>query len=135
MKRPYTIDFQTIGASPEGYISVADFEKHLPFKPERVFWTYFTPHEVIRGRHAHYLTEMILIPVNGKIELQTEMPNGEKDVFLLESPAKGVYMPPLCWHTMKYSHNAVQLILASTPYDPADYIRNYDVFLALRTQL
>jgi hypothetical protein len=29
---------------------------------------------------------------------------------------------------MQYSHDAVQLVLASTDYDPADYIREYAEF-------
>jgi hypothetical protein len=29
-----------------------------------------------------------------------------------------------------FSGNAVALVLASTPYDPADYIHDYEAFLA-----
>lgn len=130
---PYPIDFQTIGEPSLGFISIAEFEQHLPFKTQRVFWTYFTPNAVIRGRHAHYQTEMVLIPVAGKIELSTECIDGQIDQFILESPTTGIYMPALCWHTMKYSHNAVQLIFASTPYDSSDYIRDYQVFKSLQT--
>jgi WxcM-like, C-terminal len=129
---PYSIDFQTIGDPAQGYISISEFEKNLPFVPQRVFWTYFTPNAVIRGRHAHYATEMVLIPVCGRIELTTECIDGRCDTFVLESPATGIYLPPLCWHTMQYSHNAVQLIFASTPYDAADYIRDFDTFKALQ---
>jgi dTDP-4-dehydrorhamnose 3,5-epimerase-like enzyme len=131
-KLPFLIDFQTIGESVLGYISIAEFAESLPFVPQRVFWTYFTPNDVIRGRHAHYHTEMVLIPVSGRIELQTECIDGEKSVFVLENPKVGVYMPPLCWHTMQYSHNAVQLIFASTPYDASDYIRSYEHFQSLQ---
>lgn len=133
-EHPYVIEFDTIGRSVEGYISVAEFERSLPFVPKRVFWTYFTPHEVVRGRHAHYETEMVLIPVGGKIELFTECIDGTEQTFVLESPKVGVYMPPFCWHTMRYSHNAVQLIFASTPYDPNDYIRDRAVFDALKAR-
>lgn len=129
--RPFLIDFQTIGESTLGYISISEFERDLPFTPQRVFWTYFTPHDVIRGRHAHYETEMVLIAACGKIELKTECIDGKKDTFVLENAGVGVYMPKLCWHTMKYSHNAVQLIFASTPYIADDYIRDYEAFKRL----
>jgi WxcM-like, C-terminal len=33
---------------------------------------------------------------------------------------------------MAYSHDAVQLVLANTDYDAADYIRDYDDFVRLR---
>jgi dTDP-4-dehydrorhamnose 3,5-epimerase-like enzyme len=129
--QPRLIQFKKVGHPAEGYISIAEIEKELPFAPKRVFWTYFTPHEVIRGRHAHYRTEMVLIAVSGRIELQTEMAGGIVQNFLLDHPETGVYMPPHCWHTMQYSHNAVQLVFASTAYDPDDYIRSYDAFRAL----
>jgi hypothetical protein len=32
----------------------------------------------------------------------------------------------------KYSHDAVLLVLSSGEYDPADYIRDYSEFLALK---
>ena len=31
----------------------------------------------------------------------------------------------------RYSEDAVLLVLASDPYDPADYFRDFDVFVAL----
>jgi UDP-2-acetamido-3-amino-2,3-dideoxy-glucuronate N-acetyltransferase len=35
----------------------------------------------------------------------------------------------------RYSADPVILVLASDPYDPADYIRDHDVFLAEVTKL
>ena len=128
---PRLLHFKKVGFPTEGYISIAEAGSELPFVPQRIFWTYFTPHEVIRGRHAHYQTEMVLVAVNGRIEVNTEMPNGDAQLFVLENPSTGVYLPPLCWHTMQYSHNAVQMVLASTRYDPDDYIRSYDEYKAL----
>jgi hypothetical protein len=43
-----------------------------------------------------------------------------------------VYIPPLAWHTMQYSHSAVQLIIASTKFDEVDYIRDYVDFETLK---
>src|SRR5690606_41069086 len=88
----------------------------MPFEVKRCFWTYYTPEEVIRGRHAHHDTEMILIAAAGKIIVETEMPGNIKDTFVLEKPEYGLFLPKYCWHTMQYSHNAVQLVLASTEY-------------------
>ena len=65
------------------------------------------------------------------IVVNTEMPNGDSAVFTLEKPGQGVYLPKHCWHTMQYSHNAIQLVLASTPYDESDYIRDYEEFKKL----
>jgi dTDP-4-dehydrorhamnose 3,5-epimerase-like enzyme len=129
--KPFLIDFKVIGESAIGYISVADFtSNHLPFMPKRVYWTYYTPESVVRGRHAHKATEQILIAVAGRIIVNLELPtSNEVLVFSLSSPNQGLYIPPSSWHTMQYSHNAVQLVLSSKEYDEKDYIRDYQVFM------
>jgi hypothetical protein len=48
--------------------------------------------------------------------------------FLLDTPYKGVYIPPNVWHTMQYQKDAIQLVFASSQYDEKDYIRDYDDF-------
>ena len=126
-KQPHLIKFTGIGDSQVGYISVAQ-NNGLPFKVERMFWTYYTPESITRGRHAHHKTEQLLIAVAGKIIVRTEAATGETMEFVLERPDEGVYIPPNVWHTMQYSHTAVQLVLASTPYDASDYIRDFDRF-------
>jgi mannose-6-phosphate isomerase-like protein (cupin superfamily) len=130
LEKAHLIEFKKLGASDIGYISVAEYIKSMPFEIKRVFWTYYTPESIVRGRHAHYKTEQILVAVAGRIIVNTEMPNGELSTFLLDRPDIGVYIPPNAWHTMQYSHTAVQLVFASTEYDEYDYIRDYDVFKA-----
>lgn len=127
-KEPHIINFSKFGESAIGYISVAENKKNIPFEVKRIFWTYYTPESIVRGRHAHYKTEQILIAVSGRIIVTTERPDGKIDVFNIDSPHQGVYIPPNCWHTMQYSHTAVQLVLASHEYDEKDYIRKYETF-------
>jgi hypothetical protein len=131
-QKPYAIDFPMLGDSSIGYLSVADFQDPLPFKPSRIYWTYFTPESIVRGRHAHHQTEQILIAVCGNILVNIETIFGDLFTFKLDKPNLGVYIPPLAWHTMQYSHSAVQLIIASTKYDEADYIRDYADFETLK---
>ncbi len=126
--KPYIIEFPQIGESSEGYLSVAESLNNVPFDIKRTFWTYYTPESVVRGRHAHHKTEMILIALSGRIIVNTEMPGHEIDAFVLDKPNKGLYLPPYCWHTMQYTHVSVQLVLASTHYEPSDYIRDYEEF-------
>jgi mannose-6-phosphate isomerase-like protein (cupin superfamily) len=125
---PYLIELPKLGNPSIGYISVSEQQRQLPFVAERVFWTYYTPESIVRGRHAHHITEQVLVAVAGRIIVTTEMPDGTVSVFRLEDPNTGVYIPPHAWHTMQYSHTAVQLAFASTAYDEADYIRSYDDF-------
>jgi dTDP-4-dehydrorhamnose 3,5-epimerase-like enzyme len=124
---PHWIEFPSIGQPDLGYIAVAEHPK-IPFEVKRVFWTFYTPQEVIRGRHAHHQLEQILIAVAGSIKVQTEDRQGRTQTFLLDKPTLGLYLPPDHWHTMQYAHTAVQLTLASLPFDESDYIRDYDVF-------
>jgi hypothetical protein len=71
---------------------------------------------------------MILIALAGRIVVNTEMPDGSINVFVLDKSNEGLFMPKMCWHTMQYSHNAVQLVLASSVYNEDDYIRDYKDF-------
>ncbi len=132
MNQPHIINFKKLGKPSEGYISISETQKDVPFEIKRNFWTYFTPEEVVRGRHAHFETEMVLIALAGRIVVNTEMPDGSLNVFVLDKPDVGLYMPKLCWHTMQYSHNAVQLVIASSLYNEADYIRSYEDFKKLK---
>lgn len=129
---PQLIQFNTHGESAIGYLAVAQIQQDIPFVVKRLFWTYFTPQSVIRGRHAHHATSMVLIAVHGRIEVRTEMLSGQKNSFLLDRPDVGVWMRPLTWHTMQYSHDAVQLVLTDTEYVATDYIRSYEEFVGLR---
>jgi dTDP-4-dehydrorhamnose 3,5-epimerase-like enzyme len=126
-KPPHIIDFGKLGDSGIGYLSIAENTK-LPFKIERVFWTYYTPESIVRGRHAHYKTEQILMAVTGRIIVNTDDGKGNIQTFVLDEPNKGVYLPPNVWHTMQYSHTAIQVAFASMIYDAADYIRDYEQF-------
>jgi len=126
-KAPYIIQFDKLGDPSSGYISVGQSDK-LPFEIKRVFWTYYTPESIVRGRHAHYLTEQILIAASGRIIVNVEKKAGEIESFILDNPSIGIYIPPNVWHTMQYSHTSTQLVFASTFYDEKDYIRDHDEF-------
>ncbi|MCA8833426.1 FdtA/QdtA family cupin domain-containing protein [Hymenobacter sp. BT728] len=129
--QPHVVNFPRIGTPETGCISVAEGSLVLPFAVKRVFWTYYTPESIVRGRHAHHQTEQVLLAVAGRIVVLTEMPGQAIQTFVLDRPDIGVYIPPRCWHTMQYSQTAVQLVLASAEYNEADYIRSYAEFQLL----
>lgn len=127
--KPYLIEFDSIGSASLGYISVAEQLKNIPFEIKRTYWTYFTPQNVLRGGHANIEKELVLVAVAGTIQIDIELQDGYKESFVLQRPDRGLYLPNLCWHTMQYSHSAVQMVLASNFYSPDDYIRDYHTFL------
>jgi UDP-2-acetamido-3-amino-2,3-dideoxy-glucuronate N-acetyltransferase len=56
----------------------------------------------------------------------------QKEEYRLDRPELGLHIPPMVWGTQyRYSQNAVLMVFASHYYDAADYIRDYDAFLAL----
>ena len=127
MNKPYLIQFPKLGNSSLGYISVAEKE-NLPFVPQRIYWTYYTPQEVERGGHSHNDLHQNLVAVAGTIIVTTELLDGTKNEYVLDSPDVGLFIPKMCWRTMRYTHNAVQMCIASIVYDETDYIRDYEDF-------
>ena len=130
MSSPQLIEFSKTGSPALGYITVAE-GANVPFHINRVYWTYFTPDSVIRGHHAHYELEQMIFATSGIIDFELEGLDGQKLYFRLDSPNIGLYIPKLYWRTIKFSHNAVLMCLASLEYDEADYIRDYQVFKSL----
>jgi hypothetical protein len=128
LTKPFIIQFPKIGNSSLGYISLAEKE-NLPFVPKRIYWTYFTPEDVERGGHSHNDLQQILVSVAGKIIVNIELKNGDKNEFILDSPSIGLFIPKMSWRTMKYSHSAVQMCIASNEYTESDYIRRYEDFI------
>lgn len=126
---PHLIEVSKIGESSLGYISVAEYEKNVPFEIKRVYWTYYTPQDVVRGGHAHKKLYQLIFAVSGTIVFETENKKGEKKTYELNSPEKGLLLTPNIWREIKFSHNAVLLCLASEIFDESDYIRDYNEFL------
>src|SRR5690606_13955899 len=97
MSKPKLILLDKIGASDLGFITVVETNKNIPFNLQRVYWTYFTPQDVIRGGHAHKELEQVIFAVSGVIIFNTENLNGEREKFILDNPSKGLYIPKLVW--------------------------------------
>ena len=57
MTEPHLIQFPKLGEPGIGYISVTEAGQRVPFEVRRIFWTYYTPESIVRGRHAHHRTE------------------------------------------------------------------------------
>lgn len=112
-----------------GDLCVGEFKRQVPFVPERYFLVYNVKSSEIRGEHAHRECEQFLLCVKGSCSVVVD-DGKEREEFMLDSPTRGIYLPPMTWGVQyKYTSEAVLLVFASHRYDPADYIRNYDEFL------
>lgn len=114
-----------------GSLAAAEFPDQLPFVPKRCFVTFDVPGREVRGEHAHRRCHQFLLCPRGSLSLVLD--DGRKSEELrLDRPDVGVYVPPMTWVVhYNYSDDALLLVLASEPYDPGDYIRDYEEFLAL----
>jgi dTDP-4-dehydrorhamnose 3,5-epimerase-like enzyme len=126
--KPQIITFNKIGSSELGYITIAETQKNIPFDIQRVYWTYYTPQDVIRGGHAHKELQQVIFAVSGTITFNTEDKQGNKETFILDHPTKGLFIPKLIWRDIQFSHSAVLLCLASELYDEKDYFRDFEEF-------
>jgi acetyltransferase-like isoleucine patch superfamily enzyme/dTDP-4-dehydrorhamnose 3,5-epimerase-like enzyme len=101
----------------------------VPFNPRRWFLVYDVPGREVRGAHAHRECEQFLICVHGSVRVAVDDGENRAEV-TLSDPTEGIYVPPLVWASQfRYEADAVLLVLASHPYDAADYIRDYGEFL------
>jgi UDP-2-acetamido-3-amino-2,3-dideoxy-glucuronate N-acetyltransferase len=115
-----------------GSLSFGEVHRQVPFEVKRYFLVFDVASQHVRGEHAHRSLQQFLVCVAGRCNVVTDDGNNRHEV-ALDSPAKGVYVPPLVWATQyKFTRDAVLLVLASDYYDAQDYIRDYGEFLALR---
>jgi acetyltransferase-like isoleucine patch superfamily enzyme len=103
----------------------------VPFTPRRWFLVYGVPSRDVRGEHAHRVCEQFLICVSGSVTVAVD--DGERrGEVLLSEPTIGIYVPPMVWASQfHYEPHSALLVLASHPYDSADYIREYETFIRM----
>lgn len=115
-----------------GSLAALEFSDDLPFRPNRLFLVYGVPSKETRGEHAHKTCHQFLVCVSGSCSVVVD-DGSRREQVELNSPRKGLYMPPMTWGIQyKYSPDAVLMVLASHPYDSSDYIRSYDDFVSMK---
>lgn len=115
-----------------GNLSFVEEKNHAPFKIERIFWIYDVPGGEDRGGHAYKNTEEFIIALSGSFDVMLDDGKGNVQTVPLNRSYYGLYVPKMIWRQMlNFSTNSVALVLASTPYDSEDYIRDYTDFKSL----
>ena len=115
-----------------GRLAVSEFGAGLPFVPQRVFIVYQVPSAEVRGEHAHKECHQFLVCVSGSVNVLVD-DGADRAQVTLNSPELGLYVPPMIWGSQfGYSPDAALTVLASHPYDPGDYVRDYDEFIRLK---
>ena len=113
-----------------GTLSSGEFPRQIPFVPKRYFIVFDVPGQDVRGEHAHRHCHQFMVCARGSVTVVVDDGKTSEEI-PLNSPNLGLYVPPKIWAVQyKYSPDALLLVFASDPYDPDDYIRDYDDFLS-----
>jgi dTDP-4-dehydrorhamnose 3,5-epimerase-like enzyme len=115
-----------------GRIVVLDCAQDLPFAVARVYWIHGMCEGEARGAHAHLALTQAVVALSGAVRF--ELDDGQtRTTHLLDHPTQYLIVPPNSWRDFTaLKPDTVLLVLASDPYDEADYIRDYATFLAHR---
>jgi dTDP-4-dehydrorhamnose 3,5-epimerase-like enzyme len=128
MTKAIIIDLPKI-EDPRGNLSIIEEERHIPFKIERTYWIYDVPGGQVRGGHAFKAQQELIVALSGSFDVVVD-DGKEKQTFSLNRSYYGLYIPPGFWRQMQnFSTNSLALVLSSTPFSEADYIRDYEDFL------
>jgi len=111
----------------DGILSALEFT-HLPFKPRRILYVCDVNKGEIRGEHAHYINEQIILCIRGEILVKLWDGIQSKEFHL--SKDEYVYVPPMVWDSQQYlTGDDIMLSIHSMPHVPEDKISNINVFL------
>ena len=114
-----------------GKLVVIEGARAIPFEIKRVFYIYDSDSTVVRGQHANRDSEFVLINVAGSSKVR--ITDGKEEIIVaLDKPMTGVYIPKMIWKDMyDFSEDSVLLALASTHYDGAEYVRDFEEYKKL----
>ena len=100
------------------------------FKIKRFFFVYGNQKH-FRADHAHKKCNQILIPVNGKIEVQITTKRGKEKKFRLSHKLNNyLVVPKLNWIRLKFiDRNSILLTFCDYRYDKNEYIQSFSKFI------
>ena len=135
LTKPFLIEFPERG-DERGHLVIAESVKNIPFDIKRIFYIYGSDKDVVRGQHANRVSQFMLINVAGTSKVRIDYGDGKIEVFNLDRPNIGLFIPRMVWKDMyDFSHDSVLLCLTDTLYDPSEYIRDKGMYLNIKKNL
>ena len=127
----YTIRFAQRGDA-RGKMNVVEGGSSIPFEIKRVFYSYATDKDSVRGQHANRNSEFVMICLAGSCRVRVLDVYKNEKTFLLDSPETGLYVPKMLWKDMlDFSEDCVLLVLSSEHYDAGEYIRDLEEYFKM----
>lgn len=107
----------------------------VPFDMRRIYYIWDIPAGCTRGGHAHLRQHSLLMAASGSFELTCD-DGVRRTCRHLTSGCRPVAVGAGEWRTLHgFSPDAVVLAVASTCYDPTDYLYDHEQFLRRRATL
>ena len=124
------------GAQDErGRLNFMEQGRGLDFAPARLFWLHHVRPGQWRGRHGHRRCRLVLVAMAGRCRIHLD-DGTVRQAATLDDPARALHVGPLVWHELTdFDPGASVLVIASTPFDEADYLRDYEQFCREARQL
>lgn len=117
-----------------GNLSFVEQENHIPFAIKRTYWVYDVPGGEQRWGRAFKESREFIVSLSGSFDVILDDGHG-RAVFPLNRSYYGLYVPSGFWRILdNFSTNAVALVMSSTEFNEADYIRDYDEFKRLKDE-
>lgn len=114
-----------------GHLVIIESQKEVPFDIKRVFYMYGSDKDVVRGKHANFRSEFVLINVKGSSKIKV-MDGKDEVIYELNVPHSGVYVPRMLWKEMyDFSEDSILLVLSNELYDKSEYISDFEVYKKL----
>jgi hypothetical protein len=111
-----------------GNLTFIEQIRHIPFEIKRVYWIYDVPGGQTRGGHAFKNQQELIVALSGSFDVVVNDGQNVRSHHLNRSYF-GLYLPSGHWrHMDNFSTNSIALVLSSTKYDEADYIRDFDAY-------
>jgi hypothetical protein len=112
-----------------GKLSFIEGGRHVPFDIARVYYLYDVPAAAVRGGHAHKELKQLIIALSGSFDVRLDTGRLRR-VVQLNRPNIGLLISSMIWRELdNFSSGGICLVLASMPYEEADYYRDYEAFL------
>lgn len=100
-------------------------ENALPFSIAKVLYMTDIAPDDVRGRHAHHQTQEIAVCLEGACTFELDDGRGATARVRLDRTDQAILLPPHVWRVYRdFAPRTKMLVIADTPYDEADYIRD-----------
>ena len=145
---PFNVKHGNCGGSLVQFQEGDELENALPFKIGKVLVSSGMQPDDVRGNHAHYETEEIVVALSGGCTFELDDGNGTRERVRLgsgnlalgsstkqlatsnqENIKEALLLYPHIWRTFfDFEPGTVLLIVANIKYDETDYIRDREAF-------